>query len=80
MFRFGNASARSNSEQVNSSQAASFQILARRPVQNSVTDLAPSTRAADPLRETLPWPLPESVQQQLSAACRSIRDTDAYVR
>ena len=80
MFRFGNASAGSNSEQLNISQTPRFQILARRPVQSSVTGPVPAPRAADPLRETLPWPIPEAYQQQLSAACRSIRDTDAYVQ
>jgi hypothetical protein len=59
----------------------SFQILARRPMQVLANDMRNETaaRSADPLRETLPWPLPESVQQQL-ASFGSIRETDAWVQ
>ena len=76
MFRFAKA-AQSNSTQSTTSNADSFQILARRPMQTTAK-VSPA-RVADPTRETLPWPLPEAMQEQL-ASFGSIRETEPWVR
>jgi hypothetical protein len=71
-----NPSAASDSPSSNSTDSAHFKILARRPVLPvgcNKTEIARSPKT-DPLRETLPWPLPEKMQEQLSRG-DAIRET-----
>ena len=68
-----------NIEQESIAVSPGFQILARRPVKLESKDVGPESPACgtDPLRETLPWPLPKEIQEQL-ADFSSIRETVAW--